>query len=127
MNRRQQDMVFGAVGLLIFLVIGMVGLLIILQTAFWGSWGIIGWILLGAGAILAIEVLQFIDKTYRLYPRELRKLILALIITGVAIGIVATGLEDKSRLTDFRMTCAVFGLCWAFSGVYLLLKRNVVF
>ncbi|TSC52880.1 MAG: hypothetical protein LiPW39_515 [Parcubacteria group bacterium LiPW_39] len=118
-------MVFGIVVLFVFLVIGMLGLYLIqLQEASWVS--VLGWGLFCVGVLLTIQTLRFVDRVYFSYPRELRRLVVFLFTTGLLIGVGASGLEAEFPLTPIRMTIATLGVCWAFSGIYLLLKRNVI-
>lgn len=119
-------MILGVIGLFLFPAIGMLGLYLIqLREAFWVT--SIGWILIAIGALFTIQTLHFVDRAYRFYPRELRKLLVLLFATGLFIGVGATGLDMEFRLTPIHFTVAVSGVCLAFAGLYLLIKKNVVF
>ncbi len=123
MIRTEQDRLLGIIAVFIFLCIAVVGFYLLRFSL--GS--IPGWLMLVAGMLLFVEANRFTDRAYLHYPDKRKRIVLFLALSGVLIVLLVSGLDLEFKLTPIRMALAVFGILWAFSGVYLLIKRNLVF
>lgn len=120
-TRSEQERIFGIGSLIIFLVFAMVGLYII---ASWAGARVIGMVIFVGFLFFSLLAVRFLDATYRHDPEKRRRLIWLLILPGALISLFVSGLDAEVRMTPFRMSFVGFGVCWALSGVYLLLRRN---
>ena len=133
-EKERESRIMDAVCLVGFLALAMVGLRIIqvvykvvLENPQVNMFvpSVFGWFLLVVGFAFFIAVIPILDAAYRHYPDKLRRLVILMIVPGLAMMLVVSGRDARVDFTSFWMTFFAFGFCLAGSGIYLMLRRKI--
>ena len=129
-EKERESRIMDVICLVGFLALAMVGLRMIQVVHANPQMDILipsvfGWFLLVVGFVFFIAVIPILSAAYCHYPDKLKRLIILMIVPGLVVTLVVSGLDAEVDLTSFWTTFFAFGFCLAGSGIYLMLRRNV--